>query len=52
MEILLGNYVTYQGKNYEVEKEDALCSGIIKMGNGSKLNFIYTNYCDQGVAIT
>lgn len=53
-EVLLGAYATYYGRkegdNY-IEKEDALCSAIVRMGENAKVSFVYTNRCSQGQII-
>lgn len=54
-EVLLGAFATYYGKwkdeTYEPEKEDALCSAIVRMGDKSKVSFTYTNRYRQGQII-
>ncbi|MCT7973834.1 hypothetical protein [Laspinema olomoucense] len=52
IEVILGIYADYYGKECKIEKENMLCSGIIKMTEGSQLSFHYTNRYGQGVAIT
>lgn len=52
IEVILGIYGDYSGKNWTIEKENILCSGIIKMTEGSQLSVHYTNRGGQGVAIT
>lgn len=55
VEVVLGIYATYYGKpnstSYEVEKENALCSAIVKMGNKAKVTLTYTNRYRQGQII-
>ncbi|MFB2881731.1 hypothetical protein [Floridanema aerugineum] len=55
VEVLLGKYTTYYGKQDgatdNVEKENALCSAIIRMGDKAKVSFVYTNRYGQGKII-
>lgn len=54
-EVLLRVFATYYGKrkdkNYEIEKEEALCSAIVRMGNKSKVSVRYTNRHRTGQTI-
>lgn len=51
IEVVLGAYAKYYNESYEVEKENILCSAIIKMRDGAKLSFTYTNRYGEGVVI-
>jgi len=55
VEVVLGKYATYygdfNGNSYEVEKENALCCAIVKMGDGAKLSCTYTNRYREGKII-
>ncbi|MBE9198735.1 hypothetical protein IQ233_06355 [Nodularia sp. LEGE 06071] len=48
VDIILCAYATYYNECFEIEKENALCSAIIKMRDGAKLLFRYTNREGQG----
>lgn len=56
-EVLIGSYATYYGSRdsasgrCEVEKEDALCSAIVKLENEAKISLTYTNRYRQGQII-
>jgi hypothetical protein len=50
-EVLLGVFATYYGKNHEIEKEEALCSAIVRMGNKSKVSVTYTNRHGTGIQV-
>ena len=52
IEIILGIYANYYGKNFLIEKENILCSGIVKMTEGSSMTVHYTNRLGEGEAIT
>ena len=47
-EIILGAYANYYDSKSQVEKENALCSAIVRIGNNSKISFAYTNRYGQG----
>lgn len=51
IEILLGAYATYYDKEHKIEKENALCSAIVRMGERSKVSFTYTNRYGSGEQI-
>ncbi|MEH1832033.1 MAG: hypothetical protein V7L29_08160 [Nostoc sp.] len=51
IDVVLGAYAKYYNESYEVEKENILCSAIIKMRDGAKLSFTYTNRYGQGIVI-
>ena len=48
-------YATYYGErndtSYEVEKQDALCYALVRLGNKTKVTFTYTNRFRQGQII-
>ncbi len=50
VEILLGTYANYYG-DWKLEAENQLCEAIIKMGNGAKVRFTYSNRYGQGILI-
>ena len=51
IDILLGAYATYYDKEHKIEKENALCSAIVRMGERSKVSFTYTNRYGSGEQI-
>ena len=55
VEVVLGKYATYygdkDGNSHEVEKENALSCAIVRMGDGAKLSFTYTNRFREGKII-
>jgi hypothetical protein len=50
-EILSGDYSNYYSSFDVVEKENILCSAIVRMADKSKVSFTYTNRNGQGIQI-